>query len=108
MPVKNVDYFHEIPGVGYGNILWRGAFPMRGGKFPKDHPASPGGGFCDAPAMQCGATDKMQAFRERGYWASCFPEGDGITMKVGNGQDAARVASDIAEIFGWTVTVRRQ
>ncbi len=88
----NVEYFHEIPGVGYGNIIWRGRFPMRHGKFPAAHPAS---------------DDKMVEFRGRGYWASCFPEGDGITMKTEQGQPATQVAHDIAEVFGWHVDVKR-
>ena len=103
----HVEYFHEIPGVGYGNIMWPGRYPMRGGKFRADHPASPLGGFNDAPDFQCGATGEMPQFRERGYWASCFPEGDGITMKCLAGQDAAKVASDIADVFGWVVAVKR-
>lgn len=102
-----VKYFHEIPGIGFGNIIWSGKFPMRSGKFPSDHPASPAGGLNDAPDFQCGATGQMPAFRERGYWASCFPEGDGITMKVLRGQDAAQVAKDITAVFGWTVDVER-
>lgn len=107
MEVRVVKYFHPIPGVAYGNIMWRGSFPMKAGRFPTSHPASPGGGFSDAGNMQCGATGKMPEFRERGYWASCFPEGDGITIQCLNGQDAAKVASDIADVFGWTVSVER-
>lgn len=102
----NVEYFHEIPGLGNGNVMWRGKHPMRGGVFPADHPASPKGKVC-SDYSQLGDTEKMTAFRERGYWASCFPEGDGITMACGAGQDAAKVAADLAEVFGWTVTVKR-
>jgi hypothetical protein len=54
-----------------------------------------------------GRSEQMQAFRSRGYWASCFPEGDGITVQCKNGQDAATVAADIEAAFGWRVKVRR-
>lgn len=107
MAVKVVKYFHEIPGVGYGNIMWRGSFPMKFGKLPSDHPASPGATISDAGDLQTGATGKMPEFRERGYWASCFPEGDGITMQCLKGQDAITAAKDIAEVFGWAVDVER-
>lgn len=106
MAIQSVKYFHEIPGVGTGNIIWRGSWPMRGGKFPADHPAAPGLGSASA-TMEFGTSENLAAFRERGYWASCFPEGDGITMLVKAGQDAAQVAKDITEVFGWTVDVER-
>lgn len=83
-----VEYFHEMPGVSYGNIMWRGRFPMRSGNFPPDHPAS---------------KEMMEAFRQRGYWASRFPEGDGITMQTERGQTPAQVVADIEEVFGWSV-----
>lgn len=100
-----VEYFHEIPGVGYGNIMWPGAFPMRGGRFPAGHPCAAGmrGGI----DVQFGTSAALTEFRGRGYWASCFPEGDGITMKVGNGQSPEQVAKDIAECFGWEVVIKR-
>lgn len=107
-----VEYFHEIPGVGYGNIIWtqdRRRYSPKNGRYPKDHPAAPGGVVFGTTINggQCGESPAMEAFRARGYWASCFPEGDGITMKVGNGQSPEQVAKDIAEVFGWEVVIKR-
>ncbi len=96
-----VAYFHEQPGVSYGNIMWSPPQRMRHGRFPSTHPASPNCGF--GLAEQMGKGEKMEAFRARGYWASCFPEGDGITLKVLKGQSAAQVIADIKAVFGWEV-----
>lgn len=90
-------------GVHNGNINWGKAWPMMHGKFPKTHPV--GGGFCDTPDGQCGTSDAMQMFRDRGYWASCFPEGDGITWRPLNGQTLEQTADDVRECFGWNVAV---
>lgn len=102
----NVDYFHEIPGQGYGNIMWGTRFGMKNGRFPADHPAAPRAEFSFRNDGQIG-DGKMQEFRDLGYWASCFPEGDGITMKVMNGQSPEQVAADINKVFGWTVKIKR-
>jgi hypothetical protein len=98
-----VEYYHERPGAYTGNIIWSPAKPMRGGKFPADHPAAPG---VQIFGEQIG-NGKMNEFRARGYWASCFPEGDGITMKCERGQNTAQVMSDIKDVFGWDVLVKR-
>lgn len=100
----SVEYFHERSGSYTGNIIWKVAKPMRGGRFPVDHPASPGGGI---EGFIFGTSLKMNEFRERGYWASCFPEGDGITMTCSKGQNTAQVVKDINEVFGWSVVVKR-
>ncbi len=95
----------------FGNIIWaerdRGSsfyresrFAMRAGKFPKDHPIG-GEGSTDA---QLGNSPQMQDFRARGYWASCFPEGDGITWKPLKDQPDAQCLKDIVECFPqWAV-----
>jgi hypothetical protein len=96
-------------GLGMGNIIWadrdRGSayypiskFAMRNGKFPPDHPV---GGGSNIGSSQSGDSEKMAAFRARGYWASCFPEGDGITWKPEAGQDDQQCIKDIRECFGW-------
>lgn len=70
-------------------IHWRGRWPMWGGLFPSDHPAS---------------REAMKTFRDRGYWASCFPEGDGITFYSLDGpKDDEVVIKDIEECFGFIV-----
>lgn len=96
-------------GSGMGNIIWaerdRGSsyyrvsrFAMRGGKFPPDHPV--GGGSSEEPS-QLGMSEGMTKFRLRGYWASCFPEGDGITWEPRAGQSDEQCLADIRECFGW-------
>ena len=103
-----VHYRHGKKGVYAGNIIWSPAVPMRAGKFPSVHPAAPGDEFGKgAGDGQLGTSDKMNAFRERGYWASCFPEGDGITLDAQKDQPPERVAQDIREVFGWDVRVSR-
>jgi hypothetical protein len=100
----DVLYRHEKPGVAYGNILWRDKRPAKNGRFPADHPCAPRTDvFGKVGDGQCGEGSQLQAFRDRGYWASCFPEGDGITMKVKNGQAPEQVIADIEQVFGWKV-----
>lgn len=95
---------------GMGNVIWaerdRGnayyrvsRFAMRAGQFPPDHPV--GGSFHALDSSQCGSGKTITAFRERGYWASCFPEGDGITWKPERGQSDEQCMTDIRECFGW-------
>lgn len=118
-----VEYFHELKDedgklIGTGNIIWakrdRGdayyrvsRFAMQQGFFPSNHPACPGGSGGSDSLAQCGVSDELNAFRARGYWASCFPEGDGITMHCLRGQTAHMVGADIQRSFGWNVEIRR-
>lgn len=99
------------PGLGMGNIIWaerdRGdayyrvsRFAMRGGRFPANHPVAPGEASSNNRA-EMGGSAGLAAFRERGYWASCFPEGDGITWKPEREQSDEQCLADIRECFGW-------
>ena len=89
----------------HGNILWTGDHKPRNGRWPKSHPVAPDESVYGFPVSdQFGKSNSIEEFRARGYWASCFPEGDGITFKLGNTQDAATVAKDVAECFGFEVT----
>lgn len=119
-----VNYFHPVMGhdgkrLSAANIIWAkrdkgdcyyrySAFAMRGGKFPANHPCAPFDGAATGNS-QIGSSASLTAFRKRGYWASCFPEGDGITLKwwqdVENPTEksAAEVVRDIQECFGWEV-----
>ena|SRR3990167_1738157 len=97
--VLKVRYIHEWQGEHTGNILWHENWPMRGGLFPAGHPCSGRAGS----SGEVGTSPQMEAFRNRGYWASCFPEGDGITMTCGLGQTRDEVVRDIQECFGWEV-----
>ena len=99
MSQLTVRVFPFRKGRGMGNIIWPGSFPMYGGKFPKAHPV---GGEYDYSSGQYGKSSGMDAFRERGYWASCFPEGDGITWEPKLGQSDEKCLADIRECFGWT------
>lgn len=112
-----VKYHHEKPGLSYGNIIWAerdggssyyrtSKFAMRGGKFPANHPCAPSS-TGSLPTAECGTGKELDEFRSRGYWASCFPEGDGITMQVQNGQSPELVVSDIKDCFGWEVEIGR-
>jgi len=94
----------------HGNIIWAernegnayyrtSRYAMRGGKFPPFHPVSPNSNGSNERA-EMGASDPLKALRERGYWASCFPEGDGITMECQNGQTAEQAFRDIQETLG--------
>lgn len=89
--------------IAYGNIRWVGKHEARRGVFPADHPCAPKTPMFGEPDMrgQGGVSPALDAFRERGYWASCFPEGDGITWKPERGQGDEQCIADIRECFGW-------
>ncbi len=87
-------------GKGFGNIIWQKKYPMVGGQFPEGHPVGSG----RADDMQLGLSEGMAMFRQRGYWASCFPEGDGICFKPCNEQTHEQTLIDIAECFGWEIS----
>lgn len=101
-----VRYIHENPGLWSGNVMFPTRYPARNGRFPADHPCAAGSlVFGTVGDSQCGDSPTLQSFRAKGYWASCFPEGDGITMKTKNDQHSKQVMADIREVFGWEVTV---
>ena len=96
--------------LAHGNIIWAqrdqgsayyrvSGFAMRAGKFPPGHPVG-GSGLGDDKG-QCGDGENIKRFRELGYWASCFPEGDGITWKPLKGQSDEQCLADIKAAFGW-------
>lgn len=89
-----------------GNILWNGKFEMRAGKFPPNHPVGGGTVAKKDPlefSSQFGNSGAIDEFRRRGYWASCFPEGDGITFSHEEPRSDEQVAKDVSEVFGWNV-----
>jgi hypothetical protein len=111
------EYFHPSQGsdgkrLSTANIIWAernlgsayyrvSRFAMRAGKFPSNHPCA---------NSEMGKASGLDAFRARGYWASCFPEGDGITLKwwgepgLGDSDKTAEeVMRDIRECFGWEI-----
>jgi hypothetical protein len=107
-----VKVFPYRKGRSTGNIIWAkrnlgnsyyrfSKFRMIGGRFPSDHPV--GGTRCANDPSQLGSGEAIDAFRERGYWASCFPEGDGITWKPLREQTDEQCRKDIQECFGWLI-----
>ncbi len=108
-PTLRVKVFPFREKGSMGNIIWAerdqgsayyrtSKYAMRGGKFPPGHPVGGGANFSSS---QMGDGPKIVAFRERGYWASCFPEGDGITWRPERGQTDEQCMADILECFGW-------
>lgn len=110
---------HEGKPLSTANIIWAecnlgslsyrvSRFAMRNGRFPPNHPCCPNSGSGSGSEM--GDSDSIKAFRERGYWASCFPEGDGITLYWWSSPEEfpkkskEAVISDIRDCFGWEVT----
>lgn len=84
--------FTNEAGNCTAKILWRGSYPMRGGKFPHNHPI---------------LREAMSTFRDRGYWASCYPEGDGVTFySLSEPKEDKEVIRDIEECLGFTVVAR--
>jgi hypothetical protein len=124
-----VRYLHPVCDdqgrrLSSANIIWAerdggsayyrtSKFAMQAGKFPPTHPCAP---FDDEPpkdGSQMGGSKALTAFRARGYWASCFPEGDGITLQWWDGtkdlaKTAEEVMQDIRECFGWEVVDGRR
>lgn len=99
MTVKVYPYREKL---AHGNILWPGKFEARGGRFPPNHPCAAGAEmFGRRGTGEGGEGQELDAFRARGYWASCFPEGDGITWKPKRGQSDEQCITDIRECFGW-------
>jgi hypothetical protein len=124
-----VTYRHPAIGgdgkfLSSANIIWAdrdqgssyyrtSKFAMRNGKFPPSHPCAPFDDEAPSVSSQMGGSKRLTEFRSRGYWTSCFPEGDGITFKwwddVQNPTDktAEQVMKDIRECFGWKVKLQR-
>lgn len=106
MKIK-VRLYAPIPN-GKGNIYWRGNHGMRAGEWPRSHPCFGNPKLTVAthneqPASQ----DPLGRFRARGYFASCFPEGDGICFDAPAGKTTPDIVNDIHECFGWSVEVKR-
>lgn len=120
MTPLRVQYIQGAKGISSSNILWAKHHPKRGGEFPANHPCAsnpkpmvsgahrtraPGETeWTEVPGESPVSDDPLGKFRARGYWASCFPEGDGITFIEPDGQKYAQTKKDIEECFGWEVT----
>jgi len=73
------------------------SWPMRGGKWPKDHPCASNSEAMIFDAKERPAdTDGLGKFRMMGYQdASCFPEGDGICFETDESETDAAHRKDI-------------
>jgi hypothetical protein len=93
-----VDYYHQSkePNI-YGNIMWEKSL----GQSDSTHPVSSiGANETDHP---------LEKFRALGYFASCFPEGDGIAIEDLSGcKTPEEVATDIETCFGWSVKMNKK
>lgn len=89
-----VDYYHQEKNF-YGNIKW--AEDM--GKSKDTHPVE--------SLSKVKGVHPIEKFRSLGYYASCFPEGDGIAIKDESEQKTpGMVADDIISCFGWDVCIK--
>ena len=68
---------------------------------------TPYGDGCFGNVIWCernrGSAESIKKFRALGYWASCFPEGDGMAYEPLNGQDYEQCVADVKISFGWDV-----
>lgn len=96
-----VMYFHEHE-FSRGVVLWGSSYRVKDGVFPDKHPC--GGALHDGKDFtQYGTAPQLNEFRLRGYWASCYPQGDGICVLGLNKQTPQQVVIDIEEVFNWEV-----
>lgn len=97
-----VEYIRGKKGVSKSNIMFPKSWPMRGGKFPKDHPCAD-----NIIPLTFGPTaatdDPLGKFRQVYPDASCFPEGDGICFTEETLKLHWQVMSEIQACFGWVV-----
>lgn len=89
-----LKYFPLVKGA-YGNLLFIGkSFPMKNGKFPKDHPFAPNGDMDNYPSI--GISEKLESLRKLGYYVSCFPEGDGMCFSHARDKSQNQVIQEIS------------
>lgn len=89
-----VDYYHQRENI-YGNIMWDKEL----GQSDETHPIK------SMPTKN--GEHPIETFTNLGYFASCFPEGDGIVIQdKSNTKTAGMVADDIIKCFGWDVCIK--
>lgn len=87
-------------GLASGNIIWAernlgdsyyrvSRFGMNGGRFPPTHPVAPGEAKSNNRA-ETGTSAALDAFRARGYWASCPAHGRDVEAGRANVQGLTR------------------
>lgn len=88
------------PGEGtISNIIFSGTWPIYRGQFQKGHPCRGEKRAYIRDDEYPKSRTNIGKFRSRGYWASCFPEGDGITFIPLKDQSQEQVLLDIATCF---------
>jgi hypothetical protein len=115
-----VTYRPPWTADGSGYVLWETAKPIADGVFPSDHPASPDGtAVANDPSYSLGTSLQMAQIRALGYTATCLEDGTGLSLRGGRRPTivegaivpgfaitaAASVAADVADVFGWDVTL---
>lgn len=95
-------YFPYRKGIAYGNLMFEKSFPMKRGRFPKDHPFAPECNMDNYPSI--GEGDKLKALRELGYYISCFPEGDGMCFSPAASKTEEQVIEDICKTLNVVLT----
>lgn len=104
----SVKYIHPVPDLCHGNLMWEGKrFPMRGGKFPKDHPIE-GARMIVFSSDYSKDETKFSTMVELGYFFSCFPEGDGVVIDPVRDQTPEQVKADIEKVFGFNVEITKK
>lgn len=89
-----VDYYHQKENF-YGNIMWDKTL----GASESTHPV--------ASFVSNDGSNPLDKFRSLGYYASCFPEGDGMAVKDESEEKTpGMVADDIIACFGWDVCIK--
>ena len=83
--------------------MWTGVYRQKDGVFPAKHPL-PCTLYNAKDCTQYGTAPQLEAFRLRKYWASAYPQGDGLCILGLNNQTPQQVVSDIEEVFNWEVT----
>lgn len=91
------------------NLMFDSKHPMRNGKFLSTHPFID----CKEPLTFANnphpdATDRLNKFRQAGYFASCFPEGDGITIQRLKGQSEQQLIEDVCKILEISFTAIKE
>ncbi len=102
MSKLTLKYFPYRKGLAYGNLMFEKSYPMKRGKFPKDHPFAPECNMDGFP--QIGEGEKLKALRELGYYISCFPEGDGMCFSHDENKPQEKVIEDICKTLDVVLT----
>lgn len=99
--VKAWKYIKGTKGLCYSNLMFEKSYPL----WSKDHPCHENKihlMWKELDDLKKGiqGNDPLSKFRAAGYFASCFPEGDGIAFEALKYQSEEQIIKDIESIFG--------